>query len=154
MDLHLPTTPKNLRFPTHLRGLKMVEHDVHSVCDRIKELDPNLFVVLQEGHEKPWVVMETTRTGDHEMVSRYEHLGSYIIDDLKRMLSIPFEKRMEALFKKVDAENEQKEHAWKETEQHERFMWDFRKALNDSGIANFRWGTSYRPVKGVSNGSR
>jgi hypothetical protein len=41
-----------------------------------------------------------------------------------------------------------------ESEQHERFLWDFRKAMEEAGIAAFTWTTSYRPVKGAKRGSR
>lgn len=157
MDLHLPGTPSNMKFPPHLAGkMKMVEHDVYNICNRVKEIDPRLYVVLQEGHEKPWVVMERTFQGDSvEMVARYERLDASILDDLRRMLSIPFEQRMRELFEKVDAENKAKENEWKESESHERFMWDFRKALEESGIGNMHWTRSYRNVKGRKwNGGR
>lgn len=154
-DLHLPGTPSNMKFPPHLAGkLKMVEHDVYNICGRVKEIDPRLYIVLQEGHEKPWVVME--RVEDRvEMVSRYERLDASILDDLRRMLSIPFEHRMKELFKQVDAENKRAENAWKESETHERFMWDFRRALEESNIATPMWTRSFRNIKGVrKNGSR
>lgn len=134
--------PANLRIRA---GTKMtiVESDVYNVCRRIKEIDPSLYVVLQEGHDKPWVVMEMCHDGECRMVSRYAELDSRIIDDLRRMLAIPFDKRIETLQKQLDAENEA---ASKNPEQWERFIWDIGRTLQTCNFLDTKFYTSFRNV--------
>lgn len=120
-----------------MRGeIKAVSGDIYNICERIKEIDRNLFIVHHEGHERPFVVMENCVDGEERMVSRYERLDASILEDLQRMLRIPFEQRMETLIKKIDAENAAKEREWEESEAHEKFIWDMKNALRDSNIAS------------------
>lgn len=135
-DLVAVGLPDNLRVPPNLRGARMVQQDVFNICNRIKEIDPNLYVVVHEGHPEPFVVMEQGRDGNVYFVSRYDHLEADILEDLQRMLRTPFKDRFNALAKKVDAENEANENAWMESEGHERFIHDFKKALVESNISD------------------
>lgn len=124
-------------------ALRMVESDVHDIARRIKEIDANLYVVVHQGHERPFVVMEHALDGNERMVSRYERLDASILDDLRYMLRVPFSERFAATTKRVDAENKAQEDAWKESESHEMFMWEFRRALEESNMVDFMWGKYY-----------
>ena len=134
-DLLIPGTPDNLRLPPHLRGVKTVEGDLYNVCNRIKEIDPNLYVVLHDGQEKPFVVMENCLDGEQRMVKRYAQLDASILEDLQRMLRIPFAKRFLEEAERVDAYNEAQENAWMESEAHEKLIFDMGRALRESNIA-------------------
>lgn len=125
--------------------LSVVESDVFDICNRIKEIDPHLFIVLHKGHEKPWVVCEQCLDGVERMVKRYEELTPQVLEDLRYMMAVPYEQREREAQAQIDKENAARENAWMESEKHERFMWDFRKALEESNMADFKWHRSYRP---------
>lgn len=125
--------------------MTMVESDVYDICNRIKEIDPNLSVALHEGHAQPWVVMERGPDGEDRFVSRYAELDSRILDNLRYMLAVPFEKRVEVLQKQVEENNAKIGHM--NEEQMDRFAHQFRDALVKSNMADPVWSRSYRNVK-------
>jgi hypothetical protein len=127
---------------------QMVSSDLYDIARRIKEIDPNLTLMIHKGHKQPWVVMERCADGVERFVSRYETADDRILKDLRRMLATPFLERLDALENRIAAENEAKQHMPEET--FERFAWDFHKALVDSNMVAPKWGRSYRKVK---NGS-
>lgn len=138
--------PENMRIAgVDPHKLTVVEGDVFDMANRIKEIDPNLYIVLHDGHAEPWVVMELCLDGWERMVARYAELGPHILEDLRRMIAIPYDERERELQKKIDKENEARENAWMESEAHDRMTWDFRKALEDSNMADFKWFRSFRP---------
>lgn len=134
-DLLLNGVPSNVRLPRRLRGARMMTSDVYNVCDRIKEIDPNLYVVIHENTEQPFVVMEHCTDGEERMVKRYKELTPEILTDLRRMLAIPWETRFKKLAKEVDDHNRKAENAWEESESHERFVFDMGQALKESNLA-------------------
>ena len=142
-DLLVPGIPDNVRVPAHLRGVKLVESDVFDIANRIKAIDPNLYIVLHEKHEHPFVVMENTADGTQHMVSRYDRLDASILEDLRRMLATPFTERFAKLTAQIDKENEDQENAWMESEKHEEFIFNMKKALRDSNIADVSPGPVY-----------
>ncbi len=137
-DLLLHGTPDNMRLPGRLKGARMMTSDVFNVCEQIKQLDPNLYVVLHEGHEKPFVVMEHCIDGQERMVKRYAELDSRILADLRKMITVPWSERYKQLAREIDAHNRKQEAAWEESEAHERFTFELGKALRESGIATGR----------------
>lgn len=135
MSITLVGTPDNLRLPTHLKGARVVTGDVYDICKRIREVDPNLFVVAHDGHPEPFVVMEKCLDGEERVVSRYARLDASILEDLQRMLKIPWMDRFRKLAEEVDARNAERERAWEDSESHERFVWEMGKALKESNIS-------------------
>ena len=133
--------------PHNLRGspnIKLVEHDVYNICNRVKELDPNLYIVLHQGHDRPWVVMEHCRDNVDRFVSRYKELTPQIIDDLHYMLAVPFEKRLEEAERRVEAHNAQYDGI--SDEKMDRFLWDFDKAARASNLYDPVWGKSFAKI--------
>ncbi len=144
MSLITVGAPDNVKIAgVNPRALKLVESDVYNIAQRVKEIDRNLYIVVHEGHERPFVVMEHALDGAERMVSRYAELTPAILEDLRYMLAVPFEKRFAELTKKIDAENEANENAWMESEKHDRFTWEFRKALEESNMTDFMWTRVY-----------
>ena len=135
MSITLIGRPDNLRYSGNEK-MQLVESDVYNVCERIKEIDPNLFVVLHPDHPEPFVVVESCRDGEERLVKRYAELTPQILTDLRRMLSIPWEQRWKALAAEVDKHNRDMEDAWMESEAHDRFVWEMRDALQKSNIAD------------------
>lgn len=127
--------PVNLNFGD--ARLKYVESDLYGIAERIKELDPSLSVVLHEGHSKPWVVVERGSDGDERFVARYEELDSRVLDHLRYIAAVPFEKRIEKLQREANAEN--KNHGRMTEEQFDRFARDFYDAGKKSGIIDPVW---------------
>lgn len=122
----LVPTPHTIR-PKRGKPLpKFVEHDVLQVTDRIKEIDPRLFVMLFEDTPRPWVVYEQTESGP-QVVQRYTELTPSIIEDLRRMLAFPFTDRVKKISDEIDKNN--KDLGKMDPEKFERFAYDFRKAM-------------------------
>lgn len=119
-----------------------VESDVYNICNRIKELDSNLRVVLHEGHEKPWVVVERGPDNEERFVARYEELDARIIEHLRYIQAVPFEDRVRKLDKEVEEANAR--HGMMSDERFEEFAHDFHKALVESNLADPVWMKSYR----------
>lgn len=99
-SLALPK-PDNLRVPDHGRA-HLVEADVYHICDRIKELDPNLYVYLLDPPvcfgERTYRYSVTEFCADRveRLVRRYEELDARVIENLEYMLRVPFEHRLQA----------------------------------------------------------
>jgi hypothetical protein len=118
--------------------LSYVEHDVYNIAERIRQIDSNLRLVLHEGHERPWVVLEVGPDGQERFVSRYEELDARIIDHLLYMLKVPFEERLARLDREIEAANAG--FGRMTEEQFERFARDFFDAGVKSNIINPKWG--------------
>lgn len=147
-DLAIPFVPENVMLPrSTTRRMKVVTSDVYNICDRIKQIDRRLMVVLQENHPEPWAVMENCADGNVRMVARYEALDARILDDLQRMLAIPYLERFRILSEKIDKENADNEKINMDTEANEKLAFEFRRALRDSNIEPAVRFTSTRPIK-------
>jgi hypothetical protein len=109
--------PENLRVQIiQGRKYKLVDSDMYNICDRVKELSPNLYIYLIEpaqhfaGRVYNFAVCEMCEDGVERLVKRYEHLDGRIIKELQYLLHVPFAERFaaaEALEKK--REDEQRE---------------------------------------------
>jgi hypothetical protein len=137
-------TPGGLYF--NGQHCRYVEGDVYNVVARMKQIDPNLYVVLHEGHTYPWVVMEHCRDGEVRMVKRYAELSPAILDDLRYMLAVPFQERIDIMQREADAHNDAaKRHRESDAWQH--FLWDFKTTAFECGLSTDRRYVS-RPNKG------
>lgn len=133
--------PSNLTVPNS-RAYTAVESDLYGICSRIKEIDPNLRVVLHEGHPEPWVVVERGADGEERFVARYAELDARVLERLRYMLAVPFETRLQKLEKDIEANNSQ---IGKLTEEQlDKLAYDMQKALVESNISDPVWGRSYR----------
>jgi hypothetical protein len=141
----LAPRPSNLTVPAS-RRYTAVEADLYNICERIKEIDPNLRVVMHEGRDEPWVVVERGPDGEERFVSRYAELDARVLEDLRYMLAVPFEKRLQVVEAKIKENNDQI--GKMSDEQMERFSYEFQKALVESQISDPVWMKSYRNTKG------
>ena len=140
-DLMLPV-PSNVRTRHQMAS---VDADLYNIAERVKQLDPNLVLLLHEGQAKPWVVMERCEDGVERMVKRYEELDSRIIEDLRYMLAVPLDERMKRLDREIEKSNEG--FGRMDGETFEKFAFDFMEAGKKSGIIDPNWSRSYRKVK-------
>jgi len=97
--------PSNLKLDVSgdQTAMMMVDSDLYNIAERIKEIDPNLYIVYHEKHEKPFTVMENCTDGVTRFVARYEELDSRVLDHLRYIASVPFDERLKKAEAEVDA---------------------------------------------------
>ena len=131
--------------PANMKArVQTVTSDVYNICNRIREISPDLILVHHEGHERPWVVMEKCADGAERFVSRYKVADGRILDDLRYMLAVPYERRLAEAEKKVEREN--KARATISEEKLDRMSDAWLKAVQDSQLFDLHFSTSY-PLK-------
>lgn len=87
----------------------MVESDLYHICERIKEIDPRLFIIqLSAGDRCSYAVMERCDDGVERLVSRHIELDARVLDKMLELRSIPFEKRFAAIEAQIDKEEEER----------------------------------------------
>lgn len=100
--------PTNL----HLREsvqMRMVEGDVYDIANRVKGVDPSLFIVqLEEGGDCAWAVMEHCADGVERLVFRTDALDARVVEKLRYLMARPLHERL--------AEAEEIEHKFAEAE--------------------------------------
>lgn len=155
MLLHCPT---NLSLPPGT-GVAYVDSDVFDICNRVKEVDPNLKVVVYEGQEDKYThgIVEDTRDGIKLVFKigpaskETPELDGRVIRKLVRLQSVPLNERL----KLIEKEEAAYEREWKENQLDELYenlgrpMWT---QLEHDGFIDSR-GISY-PKLGVSSKGR
>lgn len=137
-DLALPR-PNNLRLRSGEK-LSLVESDVYNVCNRIKEIDPNLTVLLHDGHPEPWVVMELGPDGVERFVCRRAELEPSILDHLRYIRAVPFEDRL----RKLEKEEQEANARMGKDYDDEQFAHMFHQEMVKANMVDPKWGRSYR----------
>ncbi len=89
----------------------MVEGDVYNICERIRDIDPRLFIVQLEGDDRcAYAIMEHCDDGVDRMVYKATELDQRILKKLEYMRQVPFEQRLQAIEADIDREEaEQRE---------------------------------------------
>lgn len=146
-NLALPR-PDNLRVPLGSRA-HLVESDVYHICERLREIDPNLYLYALdppvEFGDKTyrWSVNEFCGDGVERLVARYEELDARIIENILYLAHVPFEKRL-AEAERIEAQNEADNKQAELEELYERFGGPMRHQLFHDGFADSP--TSYRKI--------
>jgi hypothetical protein len=102
--------------PDNLRGSfgHLVEADVFSICDRIKEVDRNLVIyVMPSDSRRRFSIVEMCRDNVERLVFTTDELDGRVIERLQYLLRVPFEKRLaaaEAIEEKAKEEQHEREH--------------------------------------------
>lgn len=104
--------PANLNLPPMGHRAPVVEGDLYNICERLKEYDPNLFIVFHPEDEYPYVIMEHTTRGTEAFVYKTKELDARVFDRLNYMQRVPLQERL----KVIEAEERAWELAWKEQE--------------------------------------
>ncbi len=101
------SAPSNLVLAEGVRAA-MVEGDVFNICERIKEVDPSLFIIQLENDAKgcAYAIMERCADGTDRLVYKTRELDQRIIDKCMYLKHVPFEHRAEKIMAEVDAEEE------------------------------------------------
>jgi hypothetical protein len=100
--------PSNLHLKPSVKT-RFVESDVFDICHRLAEISPRLYLVELTDTEQPdraaWVVMEACADGVQRRVNKYQELDQRMLEDVQKMLRIPFEHRVAAAAAEIDAHN-------------------------------------------------
>lgn len=110
-DLVLPGSmcPTNLILAPNVRAA-MVEGDLYNICGRIKEIDPNLFIVqlINDQRDCAFMIMEHCADGVDRMVYKTKELDARILHKCEYMRSVPFEHRFKMIEKEIDEEEQRR----------------------------------------------
>ena len=108
--------PTNLVVPEGTESIP-IDGDVYHICERIKEISPNLFIVLLWNKDfpdkRPYVIMEHCKDGVDRLVFKRKTLDQRILNDLLKIRGLPLEvrfKEAEKLEAKWEKEAEEEEH--------------------------------------------
>lgn len=101
------SVPENMRLDMSgdRQAVSIVDSDLFNIADRIKEIDPNLVIVFHENHPEPFTVMENCADGVTRFVKRYKTLDQRVLEDLRYMLSVPFDERLKIVERQIDRDN-------------------------------------------------
>jgi len=100
MSLTIAGRPTNLHLPDATQTT-LVDSDLYHICDRIAEIDPRLFIVhLAHGEKDAFAIMERCEDGVDRLVFKVAELDARVVDRLREIQAIPFEKRFEELEKR------------------------------------------------------
>ena len=132
--------PNNLHLRDTVKAT-FVEDDVFDIARRLAAISPNLHVwQLEEDGNAAWVVTENV-WGSEQLVKKYAELDARIIEDVQRMLSIPFEHRIAVAQAEIDKhEADQKQENIDRI--YEEVGHKFQRQLWKDGFVEHR-GTSY-----------
>lgn len=118
--LVIDSRPTNLRLPPEL-GSAFVDSDMFGICDRLREYDPDLSVVLLDGAN--FAIVETDRNGVERLVFRVgpgceiDALDGRVLAKLNYIRSVPADVRLREMEAEIAREREamietQKEKMW------------------------------------------
>lgn len=141
--------PSNL----HLRPTvktRFVENDVFDICNRIKAIDPNLYVIeLIEGDKAKFAIMERCADGVERLIYRVDELDGRVVERLRYLAAVPLQERLAALEKdEHEFEAERKDNELEEL--YENLGRDMWQQLEHDGFSGPR-GVSYAK-RGVTGG--
>jgi hypothetical protein len=99
-ELIIDGRPVNL----YADNVTVVDSDVYKICDRIREVSPDLYIVYNhdDATGKPFAIMEKCIDGVDRLVFKTPELDGRVIEKLQYLRSVPFEKRFAEAEKKVE----------------------------------------------------
>ena len=143
--LHKPT---NLVLGDTMKAT-YVDGDMFNICERIKEISPDLYIVLLEKDDKfAYAVMEHCVDGVERLVFKVKELDARVCDKLRYLLAMPLAERVAEIEKqeyRLEADRREQE----QEELYERFGRPMWTELERTGF--IRRGVSY-PKRGAAGG--
>lgn len=148
MSLLIPDSaaPSNLHVPKGTK-VKVIDSDLYGICERVKEIDPNLFIILLEGDSGAnFSIIEKCKDGVDRLVFRVKELDGRVIKKLQRLMGMDLMERLAELEKmEYEAEAKQKEEEFEDL--YQKVGEPMRRQLWHDGFIDHR-GKSY-PTRGV-----
>ncbi len=147
IDIPGSAAPNNLHFATDVRAT-ILESDLYDICNRIKEIDPALFIVVldskhQDGYS--FAIMEHCDDGWDRLVWRVKELDQRVLNKAAYLKHVPFEKRIEEA-EKVEARMKAEQDAQQFDELFENLGRPMQRELARTGFIDPKVTTSYRNV--------
>lgn len=103
--------PNNLHYGSNVKA-SLVESDVYNICERLREIDPSLFIIaLTEGDKSAFVVMERCQDGVERLVAKFKKLDQRVLEKCERLKAIPFEQRFKVIEEQIDQEEQEQREA-------------------------------------------
>ena len=94
--------PSNLHFGDDVH-VRMIDSDMYNICDRLREINPNLSVVAaMRGDEILYNIMESCPDGVERRIFKAKELDARVLKHIERIMGIPFEHRFEEACKEID----------------------------------------------------
>ena len=147
IDIPGSAAPNNLHFGVDVRAT-IVDGDLYDICERIKEVDPRLFIVVldtKSDEDYSFAIMEHCDDGWDRLVWRVKELDQRVLTKAERLRAIPFEHRLEeaeAMEARMKAEDE----AVAFDELYENLGAPMRREFAKTGFIDPRKTTSYPKV--------
>lgn len=139
--------------PDNLRGSRfgtLVEHDLYMIAERIREIDPNLYIYDTEQPGKRYAICENCRDGKERLVFKTEAIDARILEHLRYLLHVPFEHRIDEA-EKLATKREEERVAREQDELYERMGRPMWTQLDHDGFIPGGRGVSF-PKRGVAGG--
>lgn len=106
-ELHLPINPSNIKVGGRFH-VEAVTGDLYNISERLRELNPRLFINVMEDrhpnalHPITYVIMEQTSRGTEEVVFKCHYLDARVLEHVRYLMHVPFEKRYAEAEKELD----------------------------------------------------
>lgn len=105
-ELILPgVSPSNVHGPGGRFRTEGVTNDLYNIAERLKELNPRLFINILEDRAQgtvAYVIMERTSRGTEEVVFKCKTLDPRVLEHVRYLMNVPFEKRFAEAEKEID----------------------------------------------------
>lgn len=108
---------------------------MYSLCERIKDISPDLYINGFVNPEFPWIVVERCKDGQDRVVCKVKELDSRLLDYLRKLMSVPLNERLK-LIEKNEYELERKQHEDQLDELYERVGRPMWTQLEHDGFIN------------------
>ena len=105
------SAPANLHLADGIK-ITMVESDMYNICERIREVDPSLFIVqlIDDARGCAYAIMEHCADDEDRLVYKTRELDARVIEKCRYLKAVPFEKRFAQIEEQIDKEEaEQRE---------------------------------------------
>jgi hypothetical protein len=149
-EIILPiSTPTNIRFDGAASGRFRVEEitsDMYNISERLKEIDPNLYVLLREDRAmgaKAFTIMWSRETDD-ELVLTCRRLDARVIEHVQYLMKVPLERRFNEACKIIDKLEAEKAEDEKD-ELVEKLGLPMIRELQRCGFIDTRGGFQHQP---------
>lgn len=134
--------------PPEVRHVSL-DSDVYNICERVKEISPDLhIVVLANDEQHVFAIMEHCADGVERLVFKVSELDKRVLDKLNELMAVPLKTRIERLekenhrFEQQEREREFEEFyetfgapMWRQLE-HDGFIESRGKSFPKSGVAS------------------
>lgn len=153
-NLLLPegAVPTNLHLNPNTDKARLVTSDMYHICERIREIDPNLYILelereSREGSKFGFAIMEKCSDGVHRLIMRASQRGldERILGKLRYIMAKDLHHRIALL--DTEREKWEKEQHENELESlYERIGGPMHRQLVNDGFTQAPFPTSYRPM--------